>query len=120
MAKKKIKSYEDACKALNQDTTLPEFPALSEAEKKAAIAHCKLVIIAKALNEGWKPDWANWNESKYWPWFDFQGGRFVFDDVHCDCTCSDLGSRLCFRTAELAKYAGETFIDLYNDCYLIE
>lgn len=120
MAKKKIKSYEDACKALNKDTTLPEFPALSEAEKKAAIAHYKLVIIVKALNEGWKPDWSNWGENKYCPWFRFRGGRFVFNNVNFIFTYSNLGSRLCFKSRALAEYAGKAFLDLYDDYYLIE
>ena len=114
MPTKKIKTFEEACKALNQDPTLPEYPMLSEAEKKAAIAHYKLVIIARALNGNWKPDWTNWNENKYFPWFDFRGGRFVFRLVGCDYTLSYLGSRLCFRTRELAEYAGKHFEDLYN------
>lgn len=75
----------------------------------------KLQVITAALNEGWVPDWSNANEPKYFPWFDFQGGRFVFGDVTYHCTHSNLGSRLCFRTRELAEYAGQQFEDLYND-----
>ncbi|HEX5555318.1 MAG TPA: hypothetical protein VFX43_18915 [Chitinophagaceae bacterium] len=120
MPTKKIKSYEAACKALNQDPTLPEFPALSAAEKKAAIAHYKLVIIAKALNGEWKPDWGDWGQDKYFPWFDFRDGRFVFNSVNYFYSYSYLGSRLCFRDRDTAKYAATQFIDLYNDYYLLE
>jgi len=120
MPTKKIKTFEEACKALNQDPTLPEYPMLSEAEKKAAIAHYKLVIIARALNGNWKPDWTNWNENKYFPWFDFRGGRFVFINVYYNCTNSNLGSRLCYKDEETAEYVGRTFTDLYHEYFHIE
>jgi hypothetical protein len=120
MPTKRIKTYEAACKALNQDPTLPEFPMLSKAEAKAAIAHYKLVIIAKALNEGWKPDWTDWYENKYYPGFVFRGGRFVFCGVCYSYTSSYLGSRLCYKDRATAEYAGKQFEDLYNDYYLLE
>jgi hypothetical protein len=78
------------------------------------VAFHRLQVIAKALNEGWAPDWSDEDQQKWFPWFDFRGGRFVFDDVFCFFTDSDLGSRLCFRTRELAEYAGKQFEDLYN------
>jgi len=78
------------------------------------VAFHRLQVICNALNEGWTPDWSNDDQPKYFPWFVFQGGRFVFCSVYCRCTVSDLGSRLCFRTRELAEYAGKQFEDLYN------
>jgi hypothetical protein len=105
----KIKSFEDACKALEIPSDIPFFPA-----ETGAAAFYQLEIIARALNGNWTPDWSNEDQNKYYPWFAFQGGRFVFGGVSYDYTCSDLGSRLCFRTRELAEYAGKTFINLYE------
>lgn len=74
----------------------------------------ELQTVVKALNEGWTPDWSNEDEKKWYPWFGFRDGRFVFSSVGCVFTHSFLGSRLCFRTRELAEYAGKQFEDLYN------
>jgi hypothetical protein len=83
-------------------------------------AHYRLVIIARALNGNWKPDWTNWDQNKYYPWFAFRGGQFVFHVVRYVFTSSPLGSRLCFRTRELAEYAGKQFEDLYHEYFHIE
>jgi hypothetical protein len=120
MPTKRIKSYEEACNKLGMKTAVPSFPGLSVEDRKAMQAHYKLAIIAKALNSKWKPNWSDWNQNKYYPWFGFRGGRFVFDNVLCLYTSSDLGSRLCFRTRELAEYAGKQFEDLYHEYFHLE
>lgn len=40
-----------------------------EREDNDVIAFLKLRIIMAALNEGWRPDWSNKNEDKWFPWF---------------------------------------------------
>jgi len=122
----KIKSFEDACKALGISTNLPEVSALPVNQQKAIKAHYMLMIIAEALNEGWKPNWNDWNEYKYYPWFkmgnDGASPGVGFSYVGCGDAdaVSDVGSRLCFKTSELAKYAGKQFEELYKDYYLID
>jgi hypothetical protein len=117
---KKIKTFEDACKALKIDPTkVPDFSNAPLALQAALIAHYKLVIIAQALNKGWTPDWNNYNEYKYYPWFwmeKTQGNLegFACSGVGYDCAYSSVGSRLCFKTREIAEYAGKQFIDLYK------
>ena len=109
------------------------------------IAYLKLRIIVAALNEGWKPQFTK-DEYRYFPWFYFytkeeydkigkkEKGRcvlcsgfstssnngFVYVGANCDSSYSNSnsGSRLAFRTRELAKYAGKQFIDIYAD-YLV-
>jgi hypothetical protein len=103
----RITSFETACAELG--VTVPIFLCTKDEE-----AHGKLKTITKALNEGWTPDWNDSDQCKYYPWFDFRGGRFVFRGVDCYYTASLLGSRLCFRSRELAEYAGKQFEDLYN------
>lgn len=113
-----IKTFEDACKALklNVKTVLAGQTATD------IIAYIKLTIIARALNAGWVPDWADDNQPKYAPWFEYnpKTKRFSFSDVcHSWSQFSVVGSRLCFRTRELAEYAAKQFVNEYNDFLLL-
>lgn len=121
----KIKTFEDACKALNinSETVIPDFSLFPKSHQKAMIAHAKLIIIAEALNEGWKPDWSDWDQYKYYPWFDMEksaSGGFSCNIYDSRVTASLVGSRLCFKSPELAEYAGTQFLDLYKDYFVIE
>ena len=120
----KIKTFEDACKALKLDPekVLPDFSMFPEQHRKAMTAHAKLIIIAQALNGNWKPDWDNGEWDKYYPWFDMDsssGSGFSYDGYDDWCSISLVGSRLCFKSRELAEYAGKQFEDLYRDYFVI-
>lgn len=106
------------------------------------IAYLKLRIIVAALNEGWEPKFEK-GEYRYFPWFYFytkeeydklddeEKGRCVlrsgnFTNAHYgfvyvssldDASSSHTygGSRLAFRTRELAAYAGRQFIEEWAD-----
>lgn len=114
----RIKTFEDACREIEvfpSDLTL-QGVGVTDDDLKAISAFHKLTIVAKALNEGWKPDWNNDDEYKYYPYFDMQNG-FVFDDYDVIIQISFVGSRLCFKNSELAEYAGKQFLDLYKDLF---
>lgn len=123
-----IKNYEDACLALGlSPDALPDVSMLPEKEQKAIIAHYKLTVIARALNEGWLPNWADSDECKYFPWFDVEedekkpsGFGLSYGVCGDRGTYTFVGSRLCFKSRELAKYAAEQFIELYEDYFLVE
>lgn len=120
----KVKSFEDACQLLGIEPNVPEVSMLPDNHQKALVAHYKLVIIAEAVNEGWKPNWDNWDEIKYYPWFDLEGyssgAGFSYDGYGGWNARSFVGSRLCFKTWELAEHIGKTFIDLYKDYFLLD
>lgn len=105
------------------------------------IAYLKLRIIVAALNEGWEPKFEK-GEYRYFPWFylytkeqydeldDEEKGRcvlrsgytvssygFVFCSAIYDASYSSAsyGSRLAFRTRELAAYAGRQFTEEWAD-----
>ncbi len=118
----KVKTFEDACSVLGIEAKTPDFSFLEEQEQKAHLAHFKLIIIAKALNEGWTPDWYNDNWDKWFNWFNMSSsssGRFSFDCSDHQLSVSHCGSRLCFKSEELADYAGNQFEDLYRDYFVI-
>lgn len=105
-------------------------------------AYLKLRIIAVALNEGWEPQFTE-DEWRYFPWFvlytqkeidemdEEQKSRVVYrSSVNASVnggvafantvydssrTYALIGSRLAFKSSELAKYAGEQFIEIWAD-----
>ena len=118
----KIKTFEDACKALNLDPeqVLPDVSGMPEKHQKAIVSHAKLVIIAEALNDGWKPDWTDDDQLKYYPWFRMDSGSgLAYLGFDYGYSYSRVGSRLCFQTRELAEYAGNQFKELYEDDFLL-
>ena len=119
-----VKSVEDAIKELgNDDVEVIHLNRMkSIGLQNHIIGNQELIIIAKALNEGWQPNWKNDNQYKYFPWFDMDNsssaGRFSFLDSDNRSSYSDVGSRLCFKSRELANYAGKQFEDIYRKVFI--
>lgn len=67
----RVKTYEDACKVLGVEP-INEQNAKAQGFRSDEIARRKLETIAAALNEGWKPDWNNTDQYKYYPYFYIQ------------------------------------------------
>ena len=117
---KQIKSFEDACNKLGIDPNhLPDVSLLPDDTKKAIIAHYKLIIIYKAINNGWVPNWKNSNQYKYYPWFYMLASGFGFSDSHYSFTSSTayVGSRLCGSSSEQALYIAKQFEAEYIDFF---
>ena len=112
----RIKTLEDALNATGK--TMPDFSSLPEDLHKRYKALFGIEVITEALNEGWKPNWGNSNEAKYYPYFRWSvSAGFGFYDASYGYSCASagFGLRLCFKSDELATYAGKQFTDLYND-----
>lgn len=118
----RVKTYEDACKVLGVEP-INEQNAKAQGFRSDEIARRKLETIAAALNEGWKPDWNNTDQYKYYPYFYIQenakgkgsAGLSYASAYHSAATTFALiGSRLCFYASRLARYAGNQFTDLYE------
>lgn len=106
------------------------------------LAYLQLRIICAALNEGWTPQFTK-GEYRYYPWFELRTKKeieeldeeatarvvyrssyfaYSYGGVSCSSAGYDssstgavFGSRLAFRTSELARYAGEQFLDIWAD-----
>lgn len=74
-------------------------------------AYKRIKLIAAALNEG-EVDPAN---TWYTPYFNRDAG-FGFSGTYYECwnASTHVGSRLSYKTADLAIYAGKTFKDIYK------
>ena len=115
----RVKSYEDACAILGIDphTSMPDTSDCPKEDRKAYVAFHKLVVITRALNEGWRPDWSNTNQPKWfnWWWTKVMRASPVRSYFAPSSSDAHFGSRLCFKSEALADYAAETFKELYED-----
>ena len=91
---------------------------------EALIALNELFTIAQAWNkeDGFVPDFSDWNQDKWFPWFkyDKDAAGFVYAYTKGTPTVANanIGSRLCFKTPERAEQFGKQFVDLYNKVFL--
>ena len=147
--KDKVKTFEDAVAILGDEHPLvAQFRVIESSFKEAdnnlhLFAYARLVIIAEALNEGWKPKFEG-DECRYYPWFYiYTKAEYeeLDEDEKKECrvvgrsssnayahggveyalafgassySYSYYGSRLVFKTIELAEYCGKQFIDIWE------
>ena len=147
--KDKVKTFDDAVAILGDEHPLvAQFRVIESSFKEAhdnlhLFAYARLVIIAEALNEGWKPKFDG-DECRYYPWLyiytkkeyealdenekknyrdvgrsngnAYAGGGVVYASASYASSVSvaDYGSRLAFKTRELAEYCGKQFIDIWE------
>lgn len=137
----RIKSYEDACQELG---IVDSFDNLTKDE----VAYRKLKTIARALNEGWAPQFTD-DEYRYYPWFYFYtqkeidnmsrkeqkerklllfgasaydgslgGLGFAASVFAFSSAGANLGARLAVKDRELACYFEQQFVDIWVDFIL--
>jgi len=112
----RVKTAEDAFKI--KGITISSI--VNDNDTPDEMAYKILKIIIEILNEGWKPDWKNPNQYKYYPWFDLSSGSGLSCDGYDNRdSASSVGSRLCFKSRELAEYAGKQFLKLYEDFFTL-
>ena len=91
---------------------------------EALIALNELFTIAQAWNkeDGFVPDFSDWEQDKWFPWFvydkDAAGFVCAYTSVTPTSATAGIGSRLCFKTPERAEQFGKQFADLYNKVFL--
>lgn len=139
--KERVKTFEDAVAILGNDNqAVIDYYAIADKTcTEDILAFAKLRVIAEALNEGWRPKFGG-DECRYYPWFyiytkaEYEEldedekksccvvGRSNINAysyggvVYCASSFSHAhsGSRLAFKTRELAEYCGKKFIDIWE------
>jgi hypothetical protein len=78
----RVKTFEDACEVLGLNPeNLPIVENLPEKDRQSIVAYYKLTVIVRALNEGWKPDFSDHNQWKYWNYLWVDDAGFVCASV---------------------------------------
>ena len=110
----RVKTYEDALRVLGREDFSRENLYPRE------IARRKLEIIIEALNEGWKPDFNDIKQSKWYCYFNglYAGLGYSFSLNSPAPAGANIGVRLCLKSKELADYIGEQFKYLYEEMLL--
>jgi hypothetical protein len=80
------------------------------------IAFDQACLIVQAYNEGWVPNWDDNSEYKWYGYWDHRasGSGFRLSYVSDIYVISSVGSRLVFRTEELARDAYEKFPHIFK------
>lgn len=74
-----------------------------------------IYAIVYVLNDGWIPKYVDIQENKFYPYFSLVLGFGTSGSGHSYDGVGVYGSyRLCFKSANLAEYAGNTFISEYK------
>lgn len=108
----RIKTFQDILDYIGEERA-QEFQDSCENCSDHNIADKQVELLSEVLNEGEVLN-AFDGKNKYYPYFQVSGSAFVFHDYAFWSQCTDVSSRLCFKNAELATYAGKQFTDLYN------
>lgn len=91
---------------------------------EALIALNKLFTIAEAWNkeDGFVPDFSDWEQDKWFPWFKYDKDAAGFVYANTGSTPAHalayLGSRLCFKSSARATQFGKQFAHLYDKVFL--
>lgn len=92
---------------------------------KAIAALNQLFTIAQAWNkeDGFVPDFSDWEQDKWFPWFvyDTDAAGFVYARTNNAPTPANayFGSRLCFKSSARATQFGKQFTHLYNEIFTL-
>lgn len=91
---------------------------------EALIALIRLFTIAEAWNkaDGFVPDFSDWHQEKWFPWFKYDKDAAGFVCAHADSVhvyaSAFLGPRLCFKSSARAAQFGKQFIEIYNKFFI--
>lgn len=86
----------------------------------ALIALNKLMTISEAWNkeDGFVPDFSDWEQDKWFPWFKYDKDAAEFVCSRTGNIPVTIGSLVCFKSEERAEQFGKQFADLYNKVFL--
>ena len=145
--RERIKTFADAAKAVGIEDPEEWENGYSDVEPDI-LAYFKLRIITKALNEGWEPKFVP-GEYRWAPYFvlytkeeiekmnaetkarvvsrsisnanAYGGVSYAYASYDSAVVYAYIGSRLAFKSEELAEYAGKQFTEIYADfCFKAE
>lgn len=108
-----IKDYKSFCKISGKEE-LKESDFKKSDNSKKTLTQAKITQFEDYFNNGEKLDWNNKSQAKWYPWYETGSGSLWFVGCH-DRDYRFAGAAGYFKSQEIAKFVGETFIDVYKD-----
>ena len=115
LSKKIEKAFKDACKKTGRPESI-DLSSMPEDMRDQAMAQYMLMVITEAKNDGWKADWTNSNQRKWFPyfWFSPSGVRFDFSDDDFSLANAGRAARLCLKDEATSDALGTELTELYE------
>ena len=91
---------------------------------EALVALNRLFTIAEAWNkeDGFVPDFSDWQQDKWFPWFSYDEDAALFVYAYTSYAPANanthFGYRLCFKSSARAEQFGKQFEELYNKVFI--
>lgn len=125
---KHLETFEAACEVVGIDSkNVINVENLPVGHAKAIVSTYMLFVLSEASwkHKGEKIDWNNYNQRKYYPWFDLEkyngsASGFSYIGFDYDDSGTSVGSRLVFPDRETAEYVAKTHLHLYKDLMVID
>lgn len=116
----RVKTFEDVISILElkrQEYWIP-YNNPSTPQEKSLNAQARLFKIAEAYNEGWKPNWDNSSEYKWFPYYYKSDGSWSVSHDGWPALLY-FPSGLVFKSKELSIDAYNKFKDIFDDYFMV-
>jgi len=120
----RVKTFDDALALADEKTREEYLKSVEGFNTPDEIAYKKLKLITKVVNEGWVADYTDFTQRKYYLWGGYLHYGAYVGLLYANCysasgdTSVSIGSRLNFKSREIAEFVGDQFLDLWNE-YLL-
>ena len=113
-----LKTLEDCCvkNGYQANDLKVKLPSQLAEFQEPMQAHLEALICAKAVRNGYKPDWSD-GKRKWWAWFNMpnpSGLGFSFFDSSYAVSYTFVGSRLVFENKEQSDYFAKQFLAIHE------
>lgn len=113
--KERVNSIEDVYKELGRYMpTVNDYKFLPKEKRERALNSQYIDDIAELFNDGWKPDFLNNNQYKYYPYFRKNSSGWFLCVVFGYNDGSSLGSGFYFKDKDTANLVVSKFMAIYS------
>ena len=112
-----IETLQDALERVDEQTRQDYTKSLEGFNTPDEIAYKQKKLIAKAIRGDWEPDYTDFNQKKWFPYFYLSAGSgfgFSGSTYGCGDAGTTVGSRLCFPMEEQSDHFGHQFLEIHK------
>lgn len=111
-----VTTYTEVCKQLKElEITEKNFNLSKEINIKKLVAQARVQQLMRFFNGNWKADFNNRNQSRYYPYYKYNGSGWVFGGSGCGGCGSGAWAGI-YKNKETSDFVGKTFLkEIYLD-----